>query len=255
MLRDIKQSLRHLKRQPEQQRPETTRILQQPATSAGSNSVTVGQHAEPNTTRSMAQNPNRRITGSHAKALAEIRSSLKPFETTESGYSSCSESGESINKQFLSQLKALGFDEVCNMETGLIFNTLFFAIRSLYSHVLNVSFYVQQLRCKVFTSIRQRVYNDKFTPFMQAYVVYLCLHKIHKRDFFCFPLRRFFCNHSICNRCRYIYGQLFIVSFKAELLDRIFCPVFLPRRWIIFALYFNIRCLALSQAFQLCAKL
>ena len=138
MLRDIKQSLRHLKRQPEQQRPETTRISQQPATSAGCNSVTVGQHAEPNATRPMAQNPNRRI--SHAKALAEIRSSLKPFETTESGYSSCSESGESVNKQFLNQLKALGFDEVCNMETALKFNTLFFAIRS--SYVLNVSFYV-----------------------------------------------------------------------------------------------------------------
>lgn len=117
MLRDIKQSLRHLKRQPEQQRPETTRISQQPATSAGSNSVTVGQHAEPNTTKPMAQNSSRRI--SHAKALAEIRSSLKPFETTESGYSSCSESGESINKQFLSQLKALGFDEVRNMELCL----------------------------------------------------------------------------------------------------------------------------------------
>lgn len=116
MLRDIKQSLRHLKRQPEQQRPEATRISQQPATSAGSNAVIVG-HAEPNATRPMAQNPNRRI--SHAKALAEIRSSLKPFETTESGYSSCSESGESINKQFLSQLKALGFDEVCIIETAL----------------------------------------------------------------------------------------------------------------------------------------
>lgn len=112
MLRDIKQSLRHLKRQPEQQRPETTRILQQPATSAGSSSVTVG-HAEPNAARSMAQNPSRRI--SRARALAEIRSSLKPFETTESGYSSCSESGESINKQFLSQLMAMGFDEVCIM--------------------------------------------------------------------------------------------------------------------------------------------
>lgn len=114
MLRDIKQSLRHLKRQPEQQRPEATRISQQPATSAGSNSVTVG---EPNATRPLAQNPNRRI--SHAKALAEIRSSLKPFETTESGYSSCSESGESINKQFFSTLKALGFDEVCIMEAAL----------------------------------------------------------------------------------------------------------------------------------------
>lgn len=117
MLRDIKQSLRHLSRQPEQRVQEASRISQQPATS-GSNVATVAETAsQSNASRSMAQNPNRRI--STARALAEIRSSLKPFETTESGYSSCSESGESINKQFLSQLKAMGLDEVCIMETEL----------------------------------------------------------------------------------------------------------------------------------------
>lgn len=65
----------------------------------------------------MVHNPNRRFSG-HARALAEIRSSLKPFEATESGYSSCNEGQsctqpESINKQVLDQLRAAGVEEVC----------------------------------------------------------------------------------------------------------------------------------------------
>lgn len=110
MLRDIKQSLRHLSRQPEQ-RPEAPRISQQPASSS-SNVATVAEiPPQANASRTMTQNPSRRTFT--ARALAEIRSSLKPFETTESGYSSSSECGESMNKQFLSQLRAMGLDEVC----------------------------------------------------------------------------------------------------------------------------------------------
>lgn len=113
MLRDIRQSLMHLRRQPEQ-RQEPPRISQQSAAAPSSNAATtVVQESttQANATRPIAHNQNRRGM-SHAKALAEIRSSLKPFETTESGYSSCSESGESINKQYLmSQLKAMGLDE------------------------------------------------------------------------------------------------------------------------------------------------
>lgn len=109
MLRDIKKSLQHLKRQPEQ--PQ--RLSQQPAATPSSNTATTVVHeqtTQPNASR-IAYNPNRRGM-SHAKALAEIRSSLKPFEATESGYSSCSENGEAINKQYLmSQLKAMGLDE------------------------------------------------------------------------------------------------------------------------------------------------
>lgn len=109
MLRDIKKSLQHLKRQPEQ--PQ--RLSQQPAATPSSNTATTVVHeqtTQPNASR-IAHNPNRRGM-SHAKALAEIRSSLKPFEATESGYSSCSENGEAINKQYLmSQLKAMGLDE------------------------------------------------------------------------------------------------------------------------------------------------
>lgn len=124
MLRDIKQSLRHLSRQPDQ-RPEATRISQQSAT-PGSNVATVAETTlQANASRPMAQNSNRRI--STARALAEIRSSLKPFETTESGYSSCSESGEAINKQFLSQLKAMGLDEVRIMKTVLCISRAFIA--------------------------------------------------------------------------------------------------------------------------------
>lgn len=109
MLRDIKKSLQHLKRQPEQ--PQ--RLSQQPVATPSSNTATTVVHeqtTQPNASR-IAHNPNRRGM-SHAKALAEIRSSLKPFEATESGYSSCSENGEAINKQYLmSQLKAMGLDE------------------------------------------------------------------------------------------------------------------------------------------------
>lgn len=120
MLRDIKQSLKHLTRQPE------ARISQQTAASNEGPKINAtvvdprAQQASGVANRPMVHNPNRRFSG-HAKALAEIRSSLKPFETPESGYSSCSESstcaqpaGESINKQVLEQLRAIGLDdEVC----------------------------------------------------------------------------------------------------------------------------------------------
>lgn len=109
MLRDIKKSLQHLKRQPEQ--PQ--RLSQQAAATPSSNAATTVVHeqtTQANATR-IVHNPNRRGM-SHAKALAEIRSSLKPFEATESGYSSCSENGEAFNKQYLmGQLKAMGLDE------------------------------------------------------------------------------------------------------------------------------------------------
>lgn len=111
MLRDIKQSLKHLTRQPEGRTQQTT------ASNAGArvNATVVEQAAVMN--RPIGHNPNRRFSG-HAKALAEIRSSLKPFEAPESGYSSCSEStsstqpaGEAISKRLLEQLKVMGLDE------------------------------------------------------------------------------------------------------------------------------------------------
>lgn len=132
MLRDIRQSLMHLRRQPEQ-RQEPPRISQQSAAAPSSNAATtVVQESttQANATRPIAHNQNRRGM-SHAKALAEIRSSLKPFETTESGYSSCSESGESINKQYLmSQLKAMGLDEVCISESSFCILTRFCCLSS-----------------------------------------------------------------------------------------------------------------------------
>lgn len=119
MLRDIKKSLQHLKRQPEQ--PQ--RLSQQAAATPSSNAATTVVHeqtTQANATR-IVHNPNRRGM-SHAKALAEIRSSLKPFEATESGYSSCSENGEAFNKQYLmGQLKAMGLDEVLYLYDNLHF--------------------------------------------------------------------------------------------------------------------------------------
>ena len=120
MLRDIKQSLKHLTRQPE---VRTTQQTVASNTISKINSTGVEQTAQASgvnvSNKPMVHNPNRRFSG-HARALAEIRSSLKPFETPESGYSSCSESpsctqpvGETINKQVLEQLRAIGLDEVC----------------------------------------------------------------------------------------------------------------------------------------------
>lgn len=93
MLRDINDTLRHLRnRQPT---PEAL---------------------NGNGTTNAPRQPPRRISGQHAKALAEIRSSLEPYAASESGYSSCSEcstpSAETVNRQFLNQLKAVGYDEV-----------------------------------------------------------------------------------------------------------------------------------------------
>lgn len=42
------------------------------------------------------------------------------------------------------------------------------------------------------------------------YLVYLHLYEIHKRDFYCFFMTSLSCHRSICNRCHYICGHLFI---------------------------------------------
>lgn len=101
MLRDIRENLRHLHRQsPKPQGSEGAKVC--------------GSEA-PNGNRQQ----NRRISGQHQKALAEIRSSLEPYATSESGYSSCSEcstpSADGINRQYLNQLKAIGYDEVSRL--------------------------------------------------------------------------------------------------------------------------------------------
>lgn len=115
MLRDIKQSLKHLTRQPEGRNPQQTAASS--STGPRKNATVVESTAQGSgaVNKTMVHNPNRRFSG-HAKILAEIKSSLKPFETPESGYSSCSEgpsctSPESINKQVLDQLRAIGLDE------------------------------------------------------------------------------------------------------------------------------------------------
>lgn len=119
MLRDIKQSLKHLSRQPEARGTQQTTASNTGPKGSATVVEAVSQASGVAANRPMVHNPNRRFSG-HAKALAEIRSMLKPFETPESGYSSCSESssctqpaGESINKQVLEQLRAMGLDEVC----------------------------------------------------------------------------------------------------------------------------------------------
>lgn len=112
MLRDIKQSLKHLTRQPE------VKNSQQPNDSAIKTTSAIFEptnQASGLSNKPMVHNPSRRFSG-HARALAEIRSSLKPFEATESGYSSCNEGQsctqpESINKQVLDQLRAAGVEE------------------------------------------------------------------------------------------------------------------------------------------------
>ena len=117
MLRDIKQSLKHLTRQPETKTQQPSQ-----AVNAGlkANTTVVEQPPQSSVVvnRPVGHNPSRRFSG-HAKALDQIRSSLKPYEAPESGYSSCTEScstsqpaGETINKQVLEKLRMLGFDEV-----------------------------------------------------------------------------------------------------------------------------------------------
>lgn len=111
MLRDIEQSLKHLKKKPEKKR------TQQPTASNTATKATTAVFEPTSQARGLSNkpvvhNPSRRFSG-HEKALAEIKSSLKPFETPESGYSSCNESSistqpESINKRVLDQLRAVG---------------------------------------------------------------------------------------------------------------------------------------------------
>ena len=122
MLSEIRESLKHLKRKPEnsQQRQQTIETKTSAAftenVSTAPTSSASSQHFT-NTTRSYTLNNNNRRS-SYAPQLAEIRSSLEPYfyGTCESGYSSCSEcstpSAETINKQFLQQLVAIGFEEV-----------------------------------------------------------------------------------------------------------------------------------------------
>lgn len=78
--------------------------------------------------------------------------------------------------------------------------------------------YVRWHRYNVFTKfgLHPPVYSDKFMP----YLVYLHLHRIHKRGFYCFSLRRFSCHRSICNRC--IFGEpiSYFEGLINELLDR-----------------------------------
>lgn len=118
--------------------------------------------------------------------------------------------------------------------------------------------YVQWHRCNVFTKIdlHLRVYSNKF----MSYLVYLHLHKIHKRGFLLFLITSLFLP-SFNMQQMYFWGAFFIfwrvdkwafrqgkrTRFSARL------PVFFAP--VYFVLYYNIRCLSLSQAFQPCAKL
>lgn len=125
MLSEIRESLKHLKRKPENsQLPQRQAIETRTKGAITENVSTVPTSSAPaqqlsNATRSFPLNNNRRSSvQSYAQQLAEIRSSLEPYATCESGYSSCSEcstpSAETMNRQFhsfLQQLVAIGFDE------------------------------------------------------------------------------------------------------------------------------------------------
>ena len=121
MLMEIRESLKHLKRKPEnvhqkQQFSETrTSAAFTENVSTTPTSSATSQHLA-NAVRTFPMSNQRR--SSYAQQLAEIRNSIEPYVhgTCESGYSSPSEcstpSAESINKQFLQQLVAIGFEEV-----------------------------------------------------------------------------------------------------------------------------------------------
>ena len=147
MLREIRESLQHLKRQSDRQESSGSQLR------SGSNTTLTGNVGE----QSSQHNPNRRFSG-HAKTLAEIRNSLEPYATTtpsmneftsavdpystqlpESGYSSSSEcstfssSGESANRQYLNQLKPMGLDEVRELEHYDQLSPYFFTKRNIFS--------------------------------------------------------------------------------------------------------------------------
>lgn len=129
MLSEIRESLKHLKRKPEnvQQKQQTIETRTSAAftenVSTAPSSSGTSQHLT-NATRNFPHNNNnnnRRSSYGHpsyAPQLAEIRNSIEPYfyGACESGYSSCSEcstpSAETINKQFLHQLVTIGFEEV-----------------------------------------------------------------------------------------------------------------------------------------------
>lgn len=117
MLREIRESLIHLRRQPQDSKsgiPTTeVRTTGAPTSENAACSLT----STPGVPNSRYPLQNRRFSGSgHAETLAKIRSSLEPYAASESGYSSCSESTASstdgINRQYLKQLVAIGYDEV-----------------------------------------------------------------------------------------------------------------------------------------------
>lgn len=147
MLRDIKQSLKHLTRQPE------VKTSQQPSDSATKTTSAIFEPANQVSgvsNKPMVHNPNRRFSG-HARALAEIRSSLKPFEATESGYSSCNEGQsctqpESINKQVLDQLRAAGVEEVCCISHFLHFESF---LLYLNSAVTELTLFWKRSTCRI----------------------------------------------------------------------------------------------------------
>lgn len=117
MLREIRESLLHLRRQPQDPKcgvPVTeVRTTAAPTSENAASSIT----STPGIPNSRYPLQNRRFSGSgHAETLAKIRSSLEPYAASESGYSSCSESTASytdgISRAYLKQLVAIGYDEV-----------------------------------------------------------------------------------------------------------------------------------------------
>lgn len=112
MLREIRESLKHLQRGKDPPIGTPTGEARTTASVSSETSATSVSLAPSSSTKSSHQ--ARRFSGSgHAETLAKIRSSLEPYAASESGYSSCSESSTAdINRQFLHQLVAIGFDEV-----------------------------------------------------------------------------------------------------------------------------------------------
>lgn len=114
MLREIRESLKHLQRGKD---PPIGTPSDQARTVASASSETnsASSVSLASSNSGKFHNQARRFSGSgHAETLAKIRSSLEPYAASESGYSSCSESSNyvDINRQFLHQLVAIGFDEV-----------------------------------------------------------------------------------------------------------------------------------------------
>lgn len=111
------------------------------------------------------------------------------------------------------------------------------------------------------TCLPRSIFICEFTAINSCRISYIYISIKYTRGVsYCFSLRRSSCHRSICNRC--IFGAPF--SYFEELINELFdrakerdfppgCPCFLTP--VYFVLYYNIRCLSLSQAFQPCAKL